>query len=137
MATNLELITDALREINVINEVQTPTGEQGEQSLRKLNRMMEMWKDDDIDVGWFAQSDTTDTAPVPDWAEMAVVLALSVRLAPQYGATLSSETVAALNSALNIVRRKSIKEKMDNADMSHMPIGQGHFDSRYDIQNDT
>lgn len=137
MATNLELITDALREINVINEVQTPSAAQGEQCLRKLNRMMEKWKEDGITLGWFAQSDTTDTAPIPDWSELLVTLGLAIRCAPQYGGSITPETAAAFSSSMNTVKRKLINEQLDNADMSHMPIGQGHFDSRYDILNDT
>ncbi|MFM2115592.1 MAG: hypothetical protein RI908_1333, partial [Actinomycetota bacterium] len=41
MATNLEIITDALRELNVISEIDTPSAEQGAHALRKLNDLLE------------------------------------------------------------------------------------------------
>ena len=66
--TNTQVITRALREINVINEVQAPTAEQGAQALSKLNSLMEAWKEDSLDVGYFEQSTTSDTCPIPDYA---------------------------------------------------------------------
>ena len=137
MTTNNQLITRAYREINVINEVQSPSAEQSDQALTKLNGFMELWKEDNVDPGWFKQTDLTATAPIPDWMEEGVMLTLAARLCPQYGASLSVEAAAALDSFKRTIVRKGIKERLDNADMSHMPIGQGHFDSRYDIQNDT
>jgi hypothetical protein len=137
MTTNAQIIDDALREINVLNEVQNASSEQGEQSLRKLNQMMELWKEDSLDVGWFEQADTTDTAPIPDYATTAVTLALAIRCASQYGATVSQELIATADYAISRLRRKLIKEKLDNTDMSHLPEGSGHWGNRYDITTDT
>jgi len=133
MTTNVTLITDALREINVINEVQAPSSEQGSQCLSKLNRMMEVWKEEDIDLGWFAQTDPEATAPIPDWSETLVILGLAIRCAPQYGATITPETAAAYRSVRNTVLSRLINNKLDGADMTHMPGGNR---GRYDIQND-
>ena len=44
MATNSEIITDALREINVISEVDSASAEQGSTGLTKLNRMIALWR---------------------------------------------------------------------------------------------
>ena len=135
MTTNVTIIGDALREINVINEVQSPSSEQGSQALRKLNQMMELWKEDGVDIGWFRQSSTTDTAPIPEWAEMPVTMGLCVVLAPQYGRSISAETAAKVNASMNTMKRKLIKEQMDNADMSHMPSGSKN--GAWDINTDT
>ena len=80
--TNAELIGNALRGINVISEVGTPSAEQGKHGLRKLNQMMELLKERDVDVGWFTQSSTSDDCPIPDWAELSLESMLSVLLAP-------------------------------------------------------
>ncbi len=135
--TNLEVIDDALREINVISEVDTASAEQGSYALRKLNQMMEVWKEEGISFGYFRQSSTAGTCPIPDWAESAVSTSLAVMCAAKYGATVSIELAAVLRSHYNMVLRKSISEKLDNTDMSHMPIGQGHFGTRYDITTDS
>ncbi len=125
MTTNLVIIEDALRDINVIAENDSASAEQGSYCLRKLNQMMEAWKEDGIDIGWFAQSSTTDTIPIPDWAELGVTATLSIVVAPNYGATVSPELIAVADSAAGMILRKSLVENMVGLDMSHMPPGAG------------
>ena len=68
MATNLEIIENALREINVISEIDSASAEQGTHGLRKLNEMLAEWQEaKDFDIGWFDQGDTGDTFPLPRW----------------------------------------------------------------------
>ena len=135
--TNTQVITRALREINVINEAQTPTAEQGTQALEKLNSLMEAWKEDSLDIGYFEQTSTADTCPIPDYAEGAVIHALAMEIAPQYGATISGETIAKVQYYMRLLRRKIINENLDNTDMTHLPAGQGRWAGRYDIASDT
>jgi len=127
MTTNLVIIDDALRDINVISEIETASAEQGAYALRKLNQLMEVWKEQDVNFGWFAQTATTDTIPVPDWAELGVTSALAITIASKYGATVSQETIIVAQSAIGMIKRKSISEKLDNTDMGHLPIGSGHY----------
>lgn len=136
MTTVLEIIDDALRELNVINEVQTASAEQGAYGLRRLNQMLEGWKEEDIEFGWFKQTDTANTAPVPDWAELGVTYALAVNIASKYGASASIELAINTENEVNKILRKSISEKLDNTDMSHLPEGAGHWGNRYDITVD-
>ena len=135
MTTNIQLIEGALREINVISEIDSASAEQGSYGLRKLNQLMEFWKGESIDLKWFAQTSTTATAPVPDWAEIAVESALAILMAPKYGATVSPELAAIADNAVSGVRRKLISEQLDNADMSHLPRGSGR--AGYNILTDS
>lgn len=139
MSTNLQLINRALREINVIAENEEASSEQGSQCLVKLNNMLEMWKEVDIDFGWYTQSSTTGTAPVPDYAELAVVSSLAVLCAPQYGATVSMELAAVADRTYRMLLSKATREALENADMSHMPVGSGKYRSGkfYDIYSDS
>ena len=137
MPTTLKIIEDALREINVISEVDSASDEQGSYGLRKLNQMMALWPERDVDnLGWYPQNDTTGTIPIPDYAELAVTTNLAIALAPKYGASVSIELAGVAASSFNTVQRKSISEKLTNTDMSHLPVGQGHFEGRYDIERD-
>ena len=136
MITNMQVINDALREINVISEIADASAEQGKYALRKLNQMMEVWRESDVDVGYFAQSDTTENCPIPDWAELGVTLTLAIVCSPKYGATISRELAAAQSVAESMIKRKSISEKLDNADMSHLPRGSGHYREFNDITTD-
>lgn len=136
MTTNITLIEDALRDINVLAGSDTASASQGQYGLRKLNQLMEAWKEDDVDIGWFAQSSTTDTAPIPDWAEIAVTAGLAILLAPKYGATVSGELATIADNSINRIKRKLISEKQKGADMSHLPRGSGIYGSGYDITRD-
>jgi len=98
--------------------------------LRKLNQLMEASKELDIDLGWFSQTATTDTIPIPDWAELGVTAALAIVMAPQYGATVSAELATTGDAFIEMIKRKSISEKLTNADMSHLPVGTGNYNSR-------
>lgn len=135
--TNTQVITRALREINVINEVQAPTAEQGSQALEKLNSLMEAWKEDSLNLDYFEQTTTTDTCPIPDYAENAVIHALAMELAPQYGASISGETATKTGYYMKILRRKIQNENLDNSDLTHLPAGQGRWHGRYDIASDS
>lgn len=133
LTTNLVIIEDALRDINVISEIDSASAEQGATGLRKLNQMMEAWKEQDIDLGWFAQTSTTDTIPIPDWAELGVTEALAIVMAPSQSASVSPKLVAIADVSVGMIRRKSISEKLKNADMSHMAQGSGKYGYGYNI----
>ena len=130
MTTNLVIISDALRDINVIAETATASPEQGSFCLRRLNQMMEVWREDGIEIGWFAQSSTTDTIPIPDWAELGVTATLSIAVAPNYSATVSQELIAIADASAGMILRKSLAEKLTGADMSHLPAGAGQTFNR-------
>lgn len=131
MSTNLQIITDALRGIGVISEIQTPSSEQGAAALRTLNQMMEQWEvAEGIKLGWFNQTSTTATIPVPSWAEMAVMSSLGLRLAPIYGASVSPEFGAVGSDAYQALLRVVTNANLQPVDMSHLPLGilGGEFD---------
>lgn len=132
MATNSEVIGDALKELNVIAETQSPSPEQGAHGLRKLNELLEAWTEDGIELGYYAQTLTTADCPIPLWAVRAVKLCLAPELATHYGASVSTELAVKINDAYSSLLRKSVVEKLEPADMSHLPQGSG-FGSWTDI----
>jgi len=138
LTANLTIIDDALREINVISEIDSASAEQGSFCLRRLNQMMEVWREDGADIGYFAQSTTTDTIPIPDWAELGVTAALAIAIAPTYSASVSPELVATAEVASTMITRKSLAERQQSADMTHLPAGGGNFfRSRRNILTDS
>lgn len=125
MTTNVQIISDALRDINVISEIDSPSAEQGSHALRQLNHMMDLWRLDDCDLGYFKQTSTTATCPIPEWSEGGVKSGLALFLATTYGASLSPEFVVKAEELINAVKRRCLIEKLEGADMSHLPIGDG------------
>lgn len=136
MSTNLDLIARALREINVIAENETPSSEQGSQCLKKLNGMLELWKENGIDFGWYEQTATSGTAPVPDYAELCVTTNLAIICAPQYGAQVNPITAGVADRTYRTLLTKAQREALDNVDMSHLPGGSGKFGDGYNIYTD-
>ena len=137
MSTNLQIISRALRELNVIAENQNASTEQGSQCLVKLNNMLELWKEQGIDFGWYKQSSTAGTAPIPEAHELAVTTNLAIVCASQYGATVSQELATVADKTYGIILAKAQREELDNVDMSHLPEGAGHYGNRYDINTDS
>ena len=138
MSTILEVIDDALRDINVISEVQNASPEQGKFALRKLNQMMNMWRETkDIDLGYFDQDSTAGTIPVPDWSLLAVTSGLSVVIASQYGATVSRELAMVADSSIGGVQTKLQVEKKKGVDLSYLPVGAGHYGRGNSILTDS
>jgi len=138
MSTILEIIDDALREINVISEVGTASAEQGKFGLRKLNQMMALWRETmDIDLGYFSQSTTGGTSPLPEWSELAVTTGLAIAMAPKYGASISQELAAVASSAVGSVQTKLIVEKKKGVDLSYLPVGSGHYGRGSNILTDS
>jgi len=133
----LTIIDNALREINVISEVGTASAEQGKFALGKLNQMMSLWKETkSVDVGYFPLADTTETAALPDWSELAVTLGLAVACASKYGASVSPELVAVAESAFSGVQTRCILDKKKGVDLSYLPVGAGNLGRGANIRQD-
>ena len=126
MSTNLDLITGSLRLCKVLGETDTASAEQGSIALPFLNRMMETWTESGIELGWFEQSSTSATAPVPKWSEQGIISKLSQVLSGVYDEAVLPRW--AWDDKLNgygMILRKCMLEAMETADMDHMPLGSG------------
>lgn len=133
MTTNALLLGDALREINVIGETDTPSAEQGAYGLRVMNDLLESWTMSGINLGYFAQTDTTATCPIPDWAKMGVLSAVAIAMAPNYGATVSPELGAKAQSGYQVITRQAALEAIQPLDNRHLPFGGGWWRGWRDI----
>lgn len=126
MITNNTLIARSLRLCGVIGETETPSAEQAAECLGRLNMMLSLWAENDIDLGWFTQSDTTATAPIPEWSEMGVISKLAQVLVGVYPAsTLQPWVWDDSQNGYGTIARKSVLEKLEPADMSRLGTGSG------------
>jgi len=130
-ATNIDVITGALRDLGVISEIQTPSAEQGSHALSELNDMMMEWEEDSLKMGWFEQTLTSDTCPIPAAFKSGVQASLAARLAPNYGATVSAELAAKIISGMQTIHRALIKAPI--ADLTNRPQGSAGYGWGYDI----
>jgi hypothetical protein len=133
MATNNEVMTAALRKLNVIAQGQSINGEQGLILLPIMNDMIEEWTEREVEFGYFAQSDATETCPIPKWAEKAVKANLAVACASSFSAPIPPDVAIEANETFKVIQRKCIEEKLKQLDMSHLPIGSGSLGATRDI----
>jgi hypothetical protein len=137
MATNLAIITDALRLLGVIAENETPSAEQGQHALDRMTRMLESWVEDGVDLGWFEQSSTADTAQVPKWAERGVISKLAQDLQATYpSARLQPWVRDDQQNGYGVILRRTVLQQLKGADMSHMPVGTGNYGYGWNIETD-
>lgn len=135
MTTNVTIISDSLRLIGVIGETQTAEAEQGTNALRKLNQLMETWAAEGVEVGYFAQTATADTCPIPAWAERGVTARLAKALLADYpSAQLSADMLDDEQNGVAVIRRVVHYQNREPLDMSHMGLGEGRS-QRGDILN--
>lgn len=123
--TNGDLIADALRELNVISEIQTPSAEQYAHALRKLNQMLAKWLEDGIRLEYFPQTLSSDVCPIPDYAELGVTLNLAIAVASNYGATVSMELGTTAGSAYDTILRTAVNAALPTGKMLNRPCGSG------------
>jgi hypothetical protein len=126
VTTNVQLIGDSLRLLGVIAETESPSAEQGAHALRVLNRMLEEWTERGINLGWFEQTSTTATAPLPAWAEAGVVSKLAQKLNATYpSAQLAPQVFDDSQNGYGTIARKCMVESMKPANMDTSPLGEG------------
>lgn len=126
MSTNVQIIDDALRALGVIAETQVSSAEQGTNALRKLNQLMEAWAAEGVEVGYFAQTATTDDCPIPAWAEKGVTSRLAKALLADYpSAVLSPDLLDDEQNGVAVIRRVVHYQNREPLDMSHLGYGAG------------
>jgi hypothetical protein len=126
MATNLDLISASLRLCKVLAETEVASAEQGVTALGVLNRMLEAWTENDIELGWYEQSDTAVDAPLPKWAEQGVISKLAQLLSGIYGDSMLAPWVWDNNlNGYGMLARKCMVEGMQPANNDHLPMGSG------------
>lgn len=123
--TNIQLITDALRELNVISAVETPGPEEGAHALRKLNQMMAEWEEAGVRLEYFAQTLLSDDCPIPAYAESGATAQLATRLASTYGAEVSIALAASATNGYATILRTAMAAALPVNLMLNRPCGEG------------
>lgn len=127
MSTGTAIIEDALKEIRVISVAVPSSPEQITDGMVKLNSMMQIWLDDDIEIGF-----TPLTVPGDDLNEVesvrnAIVANLALSLASVYRAeitqSLQNEARKSLDRIKNRYQTVCIPDKVVS---STLPLGAGN-----------
>lgn len=128
-STNRDLITSALRKLNVIDENEAPSAEQGVQGLETLNDMMADMAKDGIRLGWYPQTSLAATAPIADENIRGVKYCLTVELGGEYDITVPQYV---LNTAANAYARLAKgAQRYFESDMTMLPLGDAYGCTRW------
>lgn len=123
--TNSDLVSDALREIGVLDETETASAEQFADGIKKLNQMMELMEVGGIRLDYFKQSISSDNCPIPVYAETGITCTLAMRLAATYRATVTAELAATAEGGMRVILREAVKAELPVATMQNRPRGTG------------
>ena len=127
MITVQETIDRALGDIGVIEYSDTADATDSADSLIDLNQMMAEWKLSSMDLDYFPQDDLTATMPIPDWAEGAVISNLAIKCSTTFRARVPQNVYDEAREGKNLVARTLINLNLEQADMTHLPQGEGKF----------
>lgn len=109
MTTVADFVKDALGLIQAVATTQPIKAQDMATSIRTLNRVMERNEANAIALGWAPVTSPSDTLPLPAEAELPILYALAVALAPHWGITPSREvTVGAWNGASELARDQAV-----------------------------
>lgn len=125
--TNVDLVSDSLRELAVISEIATASAEQYAHAQRKLNQMMAEWEEAGLRLDFFPQTVSSDVCPIPAYAENGVMTQLAVRLASNYGATVSIELAAAAIAGYETICRTAVSASLPVNTLLNRPSGSGNY----------
>ena len=122
--TVIEIITASLRLLNVIDEEETPSPEQGFKTLRILNDLLADAYGDGIDLGWrpIADADINIDAPLDSTDVRAVKLWLAIEAAPQFGVEPLPTLKELGNDAYAKLAKRAIK--FVELDVSGLPVAE-------------
>lgn len=123
MSSNLDVIGDALRDLGVISETQTPSAEQAAHTLRMMNQLAAELEGQGISLQWFVQTGTGDDFPLATEFESGFGALLAARIAPNYGATISPELAVKIQQGEAHLTRVAVAAALKPAEMVDRPCG--------------
>lgn len=125
MATNREVVTDALIELTVLDPDESVSPEDANLGLRVMNRMFAMLLADGIDLGYPPQDNLSDDFPLDETVTAQAHYLLAVALRPSFPSAQPEPTLFVLAEAARAqLLRSAVLANMQEADMSNLPRGE-------------
>lgn len=124
----LDIATDALRRIGVIGETQTPSAEQGQSAVTRLNDLMSQWQEKGVYLGWNPKATTADTAVLPQGLVHGIKAQLAEQLASDYGVLEMMPVKVAMDAeeSRNMLQRNALQQAFSAPDLGNLSYGQAY-----------
>ena len=125
MASNLDIVTAGFQKMNIIDETEAPSPEQGVIGLSCMNDLLMEWDADGVRLGYFPQTSLAAPSPLQDEDIRAVKLCLAGEIASHYGMAIEPALSSEINNAVTRLVKRSIQYL--EADLSELPVAQGYW----------
>jgi hypothetical protein len=134
--TKRQFVEEAFAELGMAAYTFDLSPQQLDACLRRLDTMMATWNARGIRLGYPLPSSPQDSdldteTQVPDSANEAIITSLAIRLAPQYGKTVSLDTRTTAKQAYDTLLARAafpIEQQFPRS----LPMGAGQKPWRYD-----
>jgi hypothetical protein len=128
--TNLELITQALRKIGVIDAFRPASAEDAALGLQELNNLMADLEADTVDLGYFTQTSVNDDLPLDDRDSSAILPLLAVSLSGAFpSSTISPALAFQADKNRSRLLRDAVLASAQEQSLKNMPLGvTGYYD---------
>ncbi|MFN6251735.1 MAG: packaged DNA stabilization gp4 family protein [Acetobacteraceae bacterium] len=134
--TKRQFVEEAFAELGMASYTFDLSPQQLDACLRRLDTMMATWNARGIRLGYPLPSNPQDSdldtdTQVPDSANEAIITNLAIRLAPQYGKTVSLDTRTTAKQAYDTLLARAafpIEQQFPRT----LPMGAGQKPWRYD-----
>jgi hypothetical protein len=134
--TKRQFVEEAFAELGMASYTFDLSPQQLDACLRRLDTMMATWNARGIRLGYPLPSSPEDSdleteTQVPDSANEAIITNLAIRLAPQYGKTVSLDTRTTAKQAYDTLLARAafpIEQQFPRS----LPMGAGQKPWRYD-----
>lgn len=127
MATASQIISRAMRLIGVLDPRQALNAEEAQNALDTLNGMLAEWHEAEIGLPDYSFSSLTNPLSTDAADVDAIAYALGIRLAPEYGVSLSAEYAGTSEQAMGRLRLRYFEQGV--SDYSELPSPQYDFNS--------
>lgn len=127
MTSNLDLISDAYRQIGMLDQNESPSAELGQVGLRRLNQLMAAWIEPPSPLqfpSWFEQTDLSAPIPLPLYAHRAVTAALAVEIAGVYDRPVSEALAVIAANSYDALLVKRLNQQIQPI-VADLPLGDG------------
>jgi P22 tail accessory factor len=120
----LDLITDALRSIGVIDATQSPSAEQGAAALRTLNKLMASLAEDGIDLGYAPTTTIADDITLPLGYVATIEALLAIKEASDRGIDIPVVVAGIADRGYQRLLGRAISAQIERAQSDTLPLGQ-------------
>lgn len=108
MTTALQIIEDALEDLEVKSAEVALTDAEVNSGIRRMNRIMTELAAVGHQIGFTKIAKSSDRLTIPDWAEAMLVSQLAVTLASSYGVVATQFLIDNANSSMTMFRNRMV-----------------------------